>query len=88
MKRFYKVAKVTAADDEFGVQLDGKPLLTPGKRALRVPSRALAEAIAAEWQGQGVTVKPLELPLTRLVSTALDRVEPRNADVIGEIASC
>jgi chaperone required for assembly of F1-ATPase len=86
MKRFYKVAKVTAADDEFGVQLDGKPLLTPGKRALRVPSRALAEAIAAEWQGQGVTVKPLELPLTRLVSTALDRVEPRSADVIGEIA--
>ena len=86
MKRFYKEAKVTAADDEFGVQLDGKPLLTPGKRALRVPSRALAEAIAAEWQGQGVTVKPLELPLTRLVSTALDRVEPRRADVIGEIA--
>jgi chaperone required for assembly of F1-ATPase len=86
MKRFYKEAKVTAAGDEFGVQLDGKPLLTPGKRALRVPSRALAEAIAAEWQGQGVTVKPLELPLTRLVSTALDRVEPRNADVIGEIA--
>jgi chaperone required for assembly of F1-ATPase len=86
MKRFYKEAKVTAAGDEFGVQLDGKPLLTPGKRALRVPSRALAEAIAAEWQGQGVTVKPLELPLTRLVSTALDRVEPRSADVIGEIA--
>jgi chaperone required for assembly of F1-ATPase len=86
MKRFYKEAKVIAADDEFGVQLDGKPLLTPGKRALRVPSRALAEAIAAEWQGQGVTVKPLELPLTRLVSTALDRVERRNADVIGEIA--
>ena len=86
MKRFYKEAKVTAAGDEFGVQLDGKPLLTPGKRALRVPSRALAEAIAAEWQGQGVTVKPLELPLTRLVSTALDRVEPRSADVIGEVA--
>jgi chaperone required for assembly of F1-ATPase len=86
MKRFYKEAKVIAAGDEFGVQLDGKPLLTPGKRALRVPSRALAEAIAAEWQGQGVTVKPLELPLTRLVSTALDRVEPRSADVIGEVA--
>ncbi len=86
MKRFYKEAKVIAAGDEFGVQLDGKPLLTPGKRALRVPSRALAEAIAAEWQGQGVTVKPHELPLTRLISTALDRVEPRRDDVIGEIA--
>jgi chaperone required for assembly of F1-ATPase len=86
MKRFYKEAKVTAAGDEFGVQLDGKPLLTPGKRELRVPCRALAEAIAAEWQGQGITVKPLELPLTRLVSTALDRVDPRRGDVIAEIA--
>jgi chaperone required for assembly of F1-ATPase len=86
MKRFYKEAKVTAAGDEFGVQLDGKPLLTPGKRELRVPCRALAEAIAAEWQGQGITVKPLELPLTRLVSTALDRVYPRRGDVIAEIA--
>jgi chaperone required for assembly of F1-ATPase len=86
MKRFYKDAKVIAAGDDFGVQLDGKPLLTPGKRALRVPGRALAEAIAAEWQGQGITVKPLELPLTRLASTALDRVEPRRGDVVAEIA--
>jgi chaperone required for assembly of F1-ATPase len=86
MKRFYKEAKPVAAGGQFGVQLDGKPLLTPGKRELRVPRRALAEAIAAEWQGQGLTVKPLELPLTRLVSTALDRVEPRRADVIAEIA--
>jgi chaperone required for assembly of F1-ATPase len=85
MKRFYKEAKIVDAGDQFGVQLDGKPLLTPGKRELRVPSRALADAIAAEWQGQGITVKPLELPLTRLVSTALDRVEPRRTDVVAEI---
>jgi chaperone required for assembly of F1-ATPase len=86
MKRFYKEAKIVAAGDAFGVQLDGKPLLTPGKRELRVPGRALAEAIAAEWQGQGITVKPIDLPLTRLVSTALDRVEPRRAEVVAEIA--
>jgi chaperone required for assembly of F1-ATPase len=86
MKRFYKEAKTAAAGDQFGVQLDGKPLLTPGKRELRVPGRALAEAIAAEWQGQGLTVKPLELPLTRLVSTALDRVEPRRGEIVAEIA--
>ena len=86
MKRFYKEAKLVAADGEFAIELDGKPLRTPEKRALMVPTRRLAEAIADEWQGQGVTVKPLSLPLTRLVSTALDRVKPRRAEVIAEIA--
>ncbi|HXE28700.1 MAG TPA: ATP12 family protein [Stellaceae bacterium] len=86
MKRFYKEAKIVAADGEFAIELDGKPLRTPEKRALLVPTKQLAEAIASEWQGQGVTVKPLNLPLTRLVSTAIDRVTPRRTAVIGEIA--
>lgn len=86
MKRFYKEAKIVPAADEFAIELDGKPLGTPEKRALIVPTLRLAEAIAGEWQGQGITVKPLSLPLTRLVSMALDRVSPRRAAVIAEIA--
>jgi len=86
MKRFYKEAKVVPASGEFALELDGKQLRTPEKRALIVPTMKLAEAIAGEWQGQGITVKPLSLPLTRLVSTALDRVTPRRAGVIAEIA--
>lgn len=87
MKRFYKEAGAIDAGDGFTVQLDGKPLLTPGKCALRVPSRALADAVAAEWRGQGIAVSPLTLPLTRLVSTAIDRVPPRRDAVIAEIAN-
>ncbi len=86
MKRFYKEAKIVPADGAFAVELDGKPLRTPEKRALIVPTAKLAEAIADEWQGQGITVKPLSLPFTRLVSTAIDRVTPRRAEVIAEIA--
>jgi chaperone required for assembly of F1-ATPase len=86
MKRFYKEADAIDTGDGFTVQLDGKPLQTPGKRALHVPNRALADAVAAEWRGQGVTVSPLTLPLTRLVSTAIDRVPPRRDAVIAEIA--
>lgn len=86
MKRFYKDAKVVVADGNFTIELDGKPLRTPEKRALIVPTRKLAEAVAGEWQGQGVTVKPLALPLTRLVSTAIDRVATRQVEVIAEIA--
>ena len=85
MKRFFKEAAAVKSDGAYGVRLDGKLLQTPAKRELHVPSRALAEAIAAEWQGQGATVSPLALPLTRLVSTALDRVA-RRTEVVAEIA--
>lgn len=86
MKRFYREARAVESGDGFAVQLDGKPLQTPGKRALCVPSCALAQAIAVEWQGQGPTVNPLRLPLTRLVSTAIDRVAPRRQETVTEIA--
>lgn len=85
MKRFYKDAKAVAVDGGYAVQLDGKPVKTPSKSALHIPKRALAEAIAAEWQGQDETIKPTALPLTRLVSTALDRVVSRRAEVIAEL---
>ena len=85
MKRFYQEARVVQAEGGFVIQLDGKTVQTPAKRSLRVESRQLAEAIAAEWQGQGTTVNPLTLPLTRLVSTAIDRVALRRADVIAEL---
>jgi len=86
MKRFYKEAQVVSVEGDFAVELDSKPLRTPEKRPLIVPTLKLAEAIADEWRGQGLTVRPLSLPFTRLVSTALDRVRPRRADVIAEIA--
>lgn len=86
MKRFYREAVVATAEDGFTILLDGKPLRTPAKNELKVAKRGLAEAIAAEWQGQGKTVTPLALPLTRLVSTAIDRVALRHAEVVAEIA--
>jgi chaperone required for assembly of F1-ATPase len=86
MKRFYENVTVLAEGDSFGVRLDGKPLRTPAKAALVLPSHALAEAIAAEWRGQGVTVKLTDLPLTRLASTGLDLVAARRAEIVAEVA--
>ncbi len=86
MKRFYREAVAVALAEGFTVHLDSRPVQTPAKNALVVPSRTLAEAIAAEWQSQDTTISPLALPLTRLVSTAIDRVMPRRAAVIAEIA--
>jgi chaperone required for assembly of F1-ATPase len=86
MKRFYQLAGIVQREHHFGIVLDRKPLSTPAKNELRVPSLALAEALATEWQGQEKTITPLTLPLTRLASTAIDRVEPRRHEVIADIA--
>ena len=86
MKRFYQDAAVVEAGNGFSVSLDGKPVRTPAKQPLLVPSRALAEAVAEEWRAQGDTVDPRNLPLTRLCSIAIDLVGPRREAVVAEIA--
>jgi chaperone required for assembly of F1-ATPase len=86
MKRFYDDVAVVAEQGGFGLRLDGKPLRTPAKAPLVLPTRALAEAIATEWRGQGVTVRLTDLPLTRLASTGLDLVAGRRSEIAAEVA--
>jgi chaperone required for assembly of F1-ATPase len=87
-KRFYQSA---AADEQeaggFAVTLDGRSVKTPAGRPLVLPTRALAEAVAGEWNAQGETIDPASLPLTKLANTAVDGVADRNAKVADEILS-
>jgi len=81
-KRFYKTATVT---DDNGIALDGRQVRTPMKQPLRLPTRALAEAIAREWEGQGDTIDPSTLILTKLANTAIDRVAGDRQRIADEI---
>ena len=85
MKRFYQSVEIAAADDGYRVLLDARPLHTPARRALMLPSAALAEALADEWRGQGETIGPEDMPLTRLASTAQDRMPELRAAAIDEV---
>ena len=58
MKRLYKTVQVTEEPQGFGIALDGRPVKTPGRQPIRLPTRALAEAIAGEWRAQGDEVRP------------------------------
>jgi len=73
-KRFYKQAELVDAQDGVGISLDGRPILTPRRRAFVAPTRTLAEAIAAEWEAQGETIDPRNMPLTRLANAVIDAV--------------
>lgn len=74
MKRFYQQASVTGAAAPFGVALDARPVRTPARALLEVPTRALADAIADEWNRQGEQILPRTMPLTGLSNAAIDRV--------------
>lgn len=85
MKRFYKDVSVAEEDGKFAILLDGKTVKTPGRAALAVPTRVLAEEIAEEWRGQGAEIVPDKMPLTRSANTAIDRVPAARSDVIADL---
>jgi len=74
MKRFYKLVTAEQTDAGAVVRLDGRMLKTPGKAEMRLPTLALAEGIAAEWDAQQDEIKPSSMPLMQLAATAIDRV--------------
>lgn len=86
MKRFYKAVTISPHPSGLhGVLLDGRPLKTPAKADLVLPSMALAQAVAEEWDAQHSEIRPLQMPLTRLVATAIDKTASDPAAATGEI---
>lgn len=87
MKRFYKAAQVAAGVDGHAILLDGRPVRTPARAPLAVPGVALADAIAAEWDGQGEEIDPASMPMTGLANATIDRVLPEVGAFRGQIAA-
>jgi chaperone required for assembly of F1-ATPase len=85
MKRFYKDVSVAQTDDGFRVLLDGRPVKTPAKNMLALPTQALANAIAQEWRGQGDDIEPVSMPFLKLANTVIDGVAANRTDVITAI---
>ncbi len=84
-ERFYNGVSLVAHGGEFSVNLDNQRLCTPAGRPLIVPSRSLAEAIAAEWRMQGSRIRPTTMPLTQLTNTAIDRMSTLKQEGVGTL---
>jgi chaperone required for assembly of F1-ATPase len=85
VRRFYQAVEVTEQDGRFELSLDGRGARTPGRNPLAAVSRALMLEVAAEWERQRETIDPAEMPLTRLLNSAIDGVAHTMADTRADI---
>lgn len=86
-KRFWQAAQAEPCEGGFTVRLDGRGVKTPAKAPLVVPTLAMAQAIAAEWDAQTGVVKPETMPVTRAANSAIDKIVPQRAEVVGLLAA-
>jgi chaperone required for assembly of F1-ATPase len=84
VKRFWKDVAITA---DRGIALDGRPVRTPGRLALILPTDALAEAIADEWRSVEGEIDPRAMPMTGLANTAIERIAPDPATFAAGLAA-
>jgi chaperone required for assembly of F1-ATPase len=85
-KRFYASAGIAETSDGFAIVLDGKPVRTPSRHTLVVPTREIADSVAAEWDAQKEIIDPMTMPLTRLANSVIDAVANRVDAVAEDIA--
>jgi len=78
MKRVYTMASYTKTEDGFVLQLDGKAVKTTLGAPLAAPGKALIEAVVSEWAAQGEDVIPDSMPMTQMLTTAIDRMRERD----------
>jgi chaperone required for assembly of F1-ATPase len=86
-KRFWTAAKAEPCDGGYRILLDARAVKTPAKAPLILPSLALADALAAEWEAQTGKVDPATMPLTRMANSAIDKIAPQFAEVAAMIAA-
>ena len=81
IRRFYKDVTLAEIAGGFQVMLDNRGVKTVGGAAQIAPTRALGEALAAEWARQGDKIDPASLPLRDMADYAIDIVAANPASV-------
>jgi chaperone required for assembly of F1-ATPase len=87
VRRFFKAVELGEADGRHALLLDGRGARTPGRNSVSAASRALMLEVAAEWERQRETIEPADMPLTRLLNSAIDGVVHTMAETRADILS-
>lgn len=86
-RRFWKSTTTEQAPEGWRVLLDGKPVLTPARAPLLLPSAEVAALVAKEWDAQGDRIDPSTMPATRMANSAIDKVTPQHEAVSDIVAA-
>lgn len=86
-KRFWTEVNVVPAEGGFAVQLDGRPVKTPAKDPLVVPTPTMGQAVAEEWRAVEEKIDPNVMPYTRSANAAIDKVRVQFDDVAEMLAA-
>ncbi len=86
MKRFYTQVAVVPDGEGFAVRLDAKPIRTPARAPLVLPTRALAERVAAEWDAQQDEVRPQTMAMTGMANATIDLMPTRRGEIVADVA--
>lgn len=72
IKRLYDAVSFRAETDRYVILLDERTAQTPKQNPLSSPSEKLARAVAEEWDSQQSTINRSSMPLTGILSAAID----------------
>lgn len=86
-KRFWKAATAEPCEGGYTVRLDGRAVKTPAKAAVVVPTLALAQAAAVEWDAQAGVITPDTMPVTRAINSAIDKLLVQFDEVVDLLAA-
>lgn len=87
MRRFWKEVSVEQSTFGLGIRLDGKTVNTPRKSELVLPTKALADAVVAEWDAVEQSIDPARMPLTGLANAASDQIKADRTGFVDAIAA-
>ncbi|MDM7957241.1 ATP12 family chaperone protein [Blastomonas sp.] len=85
MKRFYKTVSVADAEAGYQLLLDDRPVRTPARAPLVLPTAEMAQSVADEWAGQGEDIVIATMPMTGFANAAIDRILPDRGRFVSDI---
>ena len=86
-KRIYKSVTTAGEGDGVAIHLDGRAVKTPAGSAVRLPTSALAAAVAREWDSQVEEIDAGSMPIFSLAVTVIDRVTPQRDAILSELTA-
>lgn len=87
MRRFWKEVLLEQSTFGHAVRLDGRPVKTPKRNELALPTKKLADAVVAEWEAVEKAIDPARMPMTGFANAAIDHIGADRAGFVTAIAA-